>query len=129
MFQPQMELASVTLTVLIDEPRMPEELFGDQIRLKQVLINLTKNALKFTSKGQIKIFATYLEEFELLQCKVVDSGAGLDEEEKKDLFQIFSKAERTQNLNLEGTGIGLYICRKIVENCQGTISVESAGPN
>ena len=108
---------------------MPYLLYGDQIRLKQVLINLVKNALKFTQGDAIKIVAAYDHSSELLKCQVIDNGLGFNDEEKQKIFLVFGKAERTSKANAEGVGFGLVICKKIVERSGGTISAFSAGEN
>ena len=108
---------------------LPEELLGDQIRLKQVLINLVKNALKFTAGGEISIYASYDAQNELLKFSIVDTGLGIGKEEQKNLFSLFGQVERTAEVNPEGFGIGLIICKKLVENTGGTINFTSAGEN
>ena len=83
---------------------------GDQIRLKQVLINLTKNALKFTVNGVIKIVLAYDYAAEQLKVHVIDSGKGITSEEMGRLFKMNEKGERTQEMNSDGLGMGLKIC-------------------
>ena len=86
-------------------------LLGDQIRLKQVLINLTRNAIKFTNHGdEIRIVMSFDEIDEMLEVRVIDTGAGLSTQELKKLFQLYGKCERTEELNEDGIGIGLVIC-------------------
>ena len=106
---------------------MPKRLCGDQIRLKQVIINLTKNALKFTFNGEIKIRATYDAASELLRVSVTDSGKGIDPVEQAKLFKAFGKLPQAGNLNQEGVGMGLAICKRIILNSGGSISVFSEG--
>ena len=104
-------------------------LIGDQVRLQQVLINLTKNALKFTHKGQIQIKAAYDYYQELLQVKVSDTGKGINSDEMQKLFTLFGKIERTEDSNPDGIGMGLTICQKILMSCGGKIEVHSEGEN
>ena len=78
---------------------MPERLLGDHIRLKQVLINLVKNSLKFTFKGAIGIWASYDEQAELMRIQITDTGKGVTSSEKEQLFKQFSKLARTGNMN------------------------------
>ena len=108
---------------------IPQMLIGDQVRLQQVLINLTKNALKFTHKGHIQIKAAYDYYEELLQVKIIDSGKGIKFDEMKKLFTLFGKIERTEDSNTEGIGMGLTICQKILMSCGGKIEVHSDGEN
>ena len=106
---------------------MPEILAGDQIRLKMVLINLLKNATKFTHVGTIKIVSHYEEANELLKVCITDSGKGFKESEKDQMFKIFNKGEISGDD--ENTCMGLYICKHIVEKCGGTITIYSEGEN
>lgn len=108
---------------------LPDSLYGDQIRLKQILINLTKNALKFTLRGNIYILASYDEETAKLIVHVVDTGKGINNREMSVLFKQFGKLERTGAMNVEGIGLGLAICKRIVNNSGGEISVSSSGEN
>ena len=78
---------------------LPDQLVGDQIRLKQILINLTKNALKFTLRGEIKIRASYDLLNEKLIVHVIDTGIGINGLEKEQLFNMFGKVERSLGLN------------------------------
>ena len=83
------------------------KLFGDERRLKQVLINLVRNAIKFTSHGSIKLEVLY--EDGQLHAKVIDTGVGIEAEEIQLLFNRFGKLQRTATMNSEGLGLGLTI--------------------
>ena len=74
------------------------------------MINLVKNALKFTKKGSIRIVTAYDEVSEMLKVRVVDTGKGIKEDEMTDLFTKFGKILRTAEMNSEGLGMGLMIC-------------------
>ena len=108
---------------------MSYQLYGDQLRLKQILINLVKNALKFTLRGKIKIFSAFDPANQMLKVHVVDSGKGIKPSEVSCLFQLFSKLKRTAAMNSEGIGMGLMICQKLVNQNSGQISVYSEGKN
>lgn len=97
------------------------------MRLKQILINLVKNAFKFTRKGSIRVIAAFDEIEEKLHIHVVDTGKGILENEMGQLFQQFGKLMRTANMNNEGIGMGLMICQNLVQMNEGTISVKSNG--
>ena len=112
-----------------DLDKLPFELLGDQVRLQQVLINLTKNALKFTHKGLITIRTAYDYEQEMLQVSVIDTGKGIKLEEMAKLFTLFGKVDRTEDSNPDGLGMGLTICQKIIENSGGQIEMHSNGAN
>ena len=101
--------------------KLPSWLHGDKLRLKQILINLTKNALKFTLNGTIKILAAFDATTDLLKVSVIDSGAGIKASEMASLFQMFGKLNRTAEQNSEGLGMGLLICQNLVRCNHGTI--------
>ena len=108
---------------------LPVQLIGDQIRLKQVLVNLTKNALKFSSWKPVSILACYCADKELLKVQIVDSGRGIRVDEMDKLFSLFGRLDRTKSENIEGIGMGLTICKRIVDHCGGSIECYSAGEN
>ena len=74
---------------------LPEKIIGDQIRLKQILVNLTKNALKFSHGQPIHIFAGYDTEKHVLHVQVVDEGKGIEQSERDKLFTLFEMSDRT----------------------------------
>ena len=90
---------------------LPGQLEGDELRLKQVLINLVKNALKFTRRGYIRILAGFDERHALLKVQVCDSGCGIAKEEIPKLCNKFGKLFRTAEMNHEGIGLGLMISK------------------
>lgn len=111
----------------IDET-LPSGLFGDELRIKQVLTNLISNAVKYTKEGSItlKVFYTWLDDEQVeLELSVVDTGIGIMKEDIPKLFISFKRLELNKNRNVEGTGLGLNIVSQLVELMQGTISVES----
>ena len=103
------------------------KILGDERRFKQVLINLVKNALKFTLSGSITIKACYESASKSLVVHVVDTGTGIALEDQGKLFSKFGKLHRTADLNHEGIGLGLTIVKQIVEKSGGTVSVYSEG--
>ena len=118
---------SVELVVNIDE-NMPRILYGDEIRLKQVLINLLGNAVKFTKKGYIELRAGF-EKMDETHCElrmsVKDTGIGIRDEDRKNIFSSFTQVDTKRNRSVEGAGLGLAISRNLVEAMGGTISFES----
>ena len=114
---------------------LPKILVGDQIRLKQVLVNLTKNALKFSYNQSVKIKASFDPLNGRLKVQVVDNGRGINATQMHKLFNLFGKVETqldnrqptAEFVNSEGIGMGLYICKQIVENMGGSIDCYSAG--
>lgn len=88
---------------------------GDMRRLQQVLINLVKNALKFTHDGSISISACYLIPTQSLRISVKDSGLGLKKNQVKKLFREYGRLSGNEEVNNEGIGLGLQICKNLVE--------------
>ena len=96
--------------------RLPDLVNGDERRLKQVLINLVKNAIKFTRFGdKILIKANFNYTNEFLTVHVEDTGVGIAQEDISKLFTRFGKLHRTAVMNHEGMGLGLTIVKQIVE--------------
>jgi signal transduction histidine kinase/DNA-binding response OmpR family regulator len=100
---------------------------GDPFRLKQVLINLISNGIKFTEKGHIRIeaFVTESKPGYLLRCNVEDTGIGIDEDKLETIFTDFSQADSSISRKYGGTGLGLPISKRIVEMQNGSIRVKS----
>jgi len=117
------------LEFLIQNPsELPRYLVGDPLRLGQVLINLSNNAVKFTEKGQIVIQTKVLDEKPekvTLQFAVRDTGIGLTQEQISKLFQSFSQADTSTTRKYGGTGLGLTITKRLVEMMNGKVWVES----
>jgi PAS domain S-box-containing protein len=110
------------------DPRVPARLVGDPMRLGQVLINLSNNAVKFTERGEVAIAARIQDETDqdvLLYFTVHDTGIGMSEEQQKQLFQSFSQADSSVTRKFGGTGLGLAISKKMAELMGGGIGVES----
>ena len=110
------------------DPNIPHSLIGDPIRLGQILLNLTNNAVKFTKEGEIIIGCALLEEDAdeaRLEFYVQDTGIGLTKAQQNKLFQAFSQAETTTTRKYGGTGLGLFISKSLVEMMNGHIRVES----
>ena len=92
------------------------------------MINLVKNALKFTPRGKIEIEICYLVAKQMLIIHVKDTGSGIASEDFPKLFTRFGKLQRTAAMNSEGIGLGLTIVKQIVELSGGSIGVHSDGP-
>jgi two-component system, sensor histidine kinase and response regulator len=109
-------------------PDLPRFIIGDPLRLGQVLINLTNNALKFTQKGGVVVSVKAKQHNEqniVLEFSVKDSGIGMNEEQQAHLFQPFSQADASTTRQYGGTGLGLAICKRLVEMMHGHIWLES----
>ncbi|WP_454717677.1 ATP-binding protein [Caulobacter segnis] len=115
-------LKAVDLVLDID-PATPEWLSGDAARVRQVLMNLVSNALKFTETGRVTVRIAPTGEGVLLA--VTDTGVGMSEEQQERLFTPFVQGDRTIARRFGGTGLGLAICRQLVDMMDGEIGVES----
>ena len=107
---------------------VPRELMGDSVRVRQVLVNLMGNAIKFTAEGSVTV-RVRRERVEgkrvVLRVNVTDTGIGLSPANQTKLFQAFSQADASVTRRFGGTGLGLAISRRLVENMGGSIGVES----
>jgi PAS domain S-box-containing protein len=106
----------------------PEQVRGDSVRLRQVLLNLLGNGIKFTEKGEVIVEAEITEEgpdFAVLRCELRDTGVGIDPEAGRALFQPFSQADGSTTRKYGGSGLGLFIARQLVELMGGSIGYES----
>ena len=92
-----------------------------------MLINLARNALKFTKDGFVTILASYCEKFEQLVIQVIDSGVGIEQAEIPLLCKKFGKLMRTAEMNSEGVGLGLMISKSLVEANGGSLEISSEG--
>lgn len=111
------------LLVYID-PKLSTEYLGDASRLRQVLLNLISNAVKFTSQGQVSIRVTPATDQGVI-IAVEDTGIGIAAEAQERLFEPFAQASRSTSRQYGGSGLGLSICRGLVELMGGTIRVDS----
>ena len=115
------------IELLVDiAPDLPQYVKGDPLRLRQILLNLAGNAIKFTEKGHIVIRAGWKEEINQQQhlfFEVEDSGIGIPQEKILHVFERFSQAEESTTRRFGGTGLGLTICSRLVEMMGGAIRV------
>jgi PAS domain S-box-containing protein len=110
------------------EERVPKVLIGDALRLKQILINLVSNAIKFTNFGSVSLIGSVKEDLEdkiRLSLKVKDTGIGIAENELPNIFKEFSQEDASLTRKFGGSGLGLSICKKLVDLYGGEISVNS----
>ena len=122
-------IGSKEIEYIVDvDTSMPCELIGDDIRLKQILVNLTNNAVKFTDEGQIKLSLKFRNincDTIMLQCAVSDTGIGIEKENLAKLFNSFEQVDSKRNRKVEGTGLGLAIVKDLIGAMGGRISVDS----
>ncbi|NPA61860.1 MAG: response regulator [Epsilonproteobacteria bacterium] len=103
---------------------VPKRLYGDSLRLSQILNNLLSNAVKFTQSGEVILIISRIEE-NIFRFEVKDTGIGLKREEQKKIFNAFSQADGSTTRDYGGTGLGLTISKQLVELMGGRIWVES----
>jgi signal transduction histidine kinase len=106
------------------EPNLPA-IYGDSQKLRQVILNLIDNSLKYTRSGSIKI--SVMSEDGAILCAVKDTGIGFSDEDKRRLFKKFSRGKEISFLYTEGTGLGLYVAKMIIMEHKGKIWAESGG--
>lgn len=110
------------------DPNLPPTLRGDAARIRQVLLNLVSNAVKFTDEGEVRVSATCQARRDLLatvEWAVTDSGIGIAPDKLGQLFSDFAQADASISPRFGGTGLGLAISRRIIEQMGGTIGVTS----
>lgn len=101
------------------------QILVDQERLKQILINLIGNAIKYTIKGQVTISVKYIMQDKLVEIKVSDTGIGMSAKDREKLFEKFYRIRNRETADIQGTGLGLWITKQLVEMMSGKILVSS----
>ena len=127
LFEQQARLKHLALTTLI-EPRLPVALIGDPGRLRQVVINLISNAIKFTESGEVVLTVKLREETAnkiKIQIEVADTGIGISQEAQRNLFLPYRQADAGIARKYGGTGLGLVISKDLVEAMGGEIAIRS----
>lgn len=110
------------------DQEVPEFLFGDSGRLRQVIMNLLANAIKFTENGKVEINVRLIRRRRgkvVIRCEISDTGIGIPRDKQTDLFKDFSALHPTISRKFSGIGLGLSICKRIVEAAGGVIAVTS----
>ncbi len=104
---------------------IPSVMLGDEIRIRQVMLNLINNAIKYTHEGRVTVDVSYDRSTEMLCVIVSDTGIGIKEEDLGKLFGSFQRLEEDKNRNIEGTGLGLNITMRLVKMMDGAVDVIS----
>ncbi|MFH1981502.1 MAG: response regulator [Pseudomonadota bacterium] len=128
MFSTATSEKGIELMILID-PSVPVSLIGDPMRIRQILINLVSNAVKFTNRGEITVMVTLADaqaDRLVLRFAVKDTGIGIPESLLPRLFDAFSQADGSTTRKYGGTGLGLAICKQLAEMMGGRIWAESS---
>ena len=118
----------LTFTWWLD-PALPPQVYGDAMRISQVLTNLIGNALKFTEQGEVRLsveVAARLEHIVDVRFTVEDSGIGIDEDQQSTLFESFTQVDTSTTRKYGGAGLGLAISHELVDLMQGNLTVRSA---
>lgn len=115
---------NITITSFIN-PLIPKELFGDSLRIKQILSNFLSNAIKFTKDGGV-ICVEASCDGRNLEIGVTDNGIGINESDIKNIFTAFAQAQFNENSSHAGTGLGLSICLQLAKLMNGEVNVDSS---
>lgn len=111
-----------------NDPELPSGLIGDEIRIRQMIINLLTNAVKYTSAGKVSMtlgFSRISDDTIALKVNIHDTGMGISPENQQELFSDFNRFDTIKTRNIEGTGLGLSITKRLAEIMDGKIGVES----
>ncbi len=110
-------------------PELPCKLYGDIVRIRQILTNICNNAVKFTNEGYVELSATYSETDDpdtvMMEFRIRDTGIGIRKDDLELIFDKFRQVDMRLNRNVEGSGLGLSICRQLTALMEGTIEVDS----
>lgn len=125
-FSVRLDDKDLEVNLNIDD-KLPSELNGDELRIKQIYNNILSNAVKYTVEGSISISIKGIRDKDrfLVEFAVADTGVGIKEEDMATLFDSFQRMELKKNRNIQGTGLGLSITKQLVDNMNGSIKVES----
>ena len=127
MIKPRLDKKGLELKTFVN-PAIPGILFGDEIRLKQIITNILTNAVKYTEYGSVTLtvdFERTVENKILLSVSVQDTGIGIKEEDLEKLFTAFERIEEKRNRSIEGTGLGMNITRQLLDLMHSKLEVAS----
>lgn len=117
------------LDFIVDvSPELPSKVYGDELRIKQVIINILTNAVKYTPKGSVTFSVNGVQTADhklAMHVSVADTGIGMKKEDMKDLFSAFQRLDEKRNRNIEGTGLGMSIVVRLLEQMGTKLEVES----
>jgi CheY-like chemotaxis protein/HPt (histidine-containing phosphotransfer) domain-containing protein len=120
---------SLLFAVYVD-PRIPHRLFGDVVRIRQILVNILGNAVKYTERGSVTLTMSAMGNLSagseiVLLFSVIDTGLGIKSQDMENLFQEFTRLDMKKNAGIVGTGLGLVISENLARQMGGGVSVES----
>ena len=125
LLSPRAQAKGIEIASFVDE-RLPGMIVGDAARLRQVLLNLAGNAIKFTESGGVAVIVEPGETADVVRLSVRDTGIGIKGEDQARIFRDFEQADGSRSRKFGGTGLGLAISKRIVERMAGSIALESA---
>ena len=114
----------LTYDIFVD-PSIPSVMRGDEIRIRQIILNIANNAIKYTADGGVGLNFGFVRDKSKLIIRIADTGMGIRKEDLNKLFASFQRLDETKNRNIEGTGLGLNITKQLTEMMGGSIRVES----
>jgi len=110
------------------DPALPDHIYGDSVRFRQILTNLIANAIKFTTSGGVSVSLHRGFEGKSMYCTVIDTGIGVEEAVRERIFEAFFQADGTTRRRFGGTGLGLTISKQLVEIMGGRIGTSNNTP-
>ncbi|MBO4265737.1 MAG: response regulator [Lachnospiraceae bacterium] len=129
MIRPQAENKGLKFEIDID-PEIPRSLYGDELKLKQIITNILTNAVKYTPEGSVRMIATYDKDIKINDCvvlsvSVADTGIGIKPENIQRIFTEFERFDQKKNRGIQGTGLGMAITNNLLKMMGGTIEIKS----
>jgi CheY-like chemotaxis protein len=118
-------LVNESVALVFDEPESVPPLYTDEAKVSQILRNFLSNALKFTERGEVRLTARHLVDEGAVAFAVADTGSGIAPEDHEVIFQEFTQIDSPLQRRVQGTGLGLPLCRKLAELLGGRVHVES----
>jgi signal transduction histidine kinase/CheY-like chemotaxis protein len=118
-------LVNADVQLIVEDPENIPLLLTDEGKISQILRNFLSNALKFTTKGEVRLTAAFLPEEDAVLFSVADTGIGIPEQDHERIFQEFAQLENPLQQHVKGTGLGLPLSRKLAELLGGSVAVES----
>jgi CheY-like chemotaxis protein len=116
------------IDLILETNNLPDNILADESRLLQIIVNVVGNAIKFTTQGSVKLIANahFIDENKCnLELKIIDTGIGISSEKIKLIFEDYQQADENIAATFGGTGLGLGICKRLIEQHQGSIICES----
>lgn len=127
MIQARAQAKNLIVDVNVDK-NLPSYLYGDEVRIKQIISNLLSNAVKYTEEGSITFSVGYINGDDgrfYLKISVADTGVGIKNEDIEHVFESFAKLDEKKNTHIAGAGLGLYIIKQLIDEMNGEIKVNS----